>query len=98
MVVSEGKDNSKFIVVNIRDSHYRVGKTSLAMAQNCKVPLVIVKKKFERAKNKTKGYNFVCCLDGSDHSLKTLKAAKDLARNLNDKVREKYVNKSRFIL
>lgn len=58
------------------------------MANSSKLPIVIIKKKFERAKNKTKGFNFICCIDGSEHSLKTLNTAKDLARNPNDKVRE----------
>ena len=45
-----------------------------------------IKKEFERSKNDTKGYNFVCCLDGSKKAASCLKYAEDLACRENDKV------------
>ena len=65
---------------------YRVGKTAMVMSSKSKVPIVIVKDYYQREKNKSKGFNFACCIDGSKKSMETLKYAKDLARNPRDKV------------
>lgn len=45
-----------------------------------------MKEYYKREENKTKGFNFACCIDGSKKSLETLKHAKALARNPKDKV------------
>lgn len=45
-----------------------------------------IKKPYQRAKNESKGYNFLLAIDGSKTSLNMLKYAKDLARNTNDRV------------
>lgn len=72
---------------------FRVGSTVQGMVSKIKVPIVIVgwvvtqvKSFYARDKNKSKGYNFACCIDGSRKSLESLKHAKDLARNPRDKV------------
>ena len=57
------------------------------MSVRSKIPIVVIKEHFPREKNKTRGFNFACCIDGSKLSLETLTTAKDLARNSNDKVR-----------
>jgi len=69
-----------------QDDAYRVGKTTMAMLENSKAPLVIIKKPYQRAKNETKGFNFLISYDGSKASLKMIKVARDLARNSNDRV------------
>jgi len=40
------------------DDAYRVGKTAQHMLDNSRVPLVIIKKPYQREKNDTKGFNF----------------------------------------
>lgn len=57
------------------------------MSARSKIPIVVIKEHFPREKNKTRGFNFACCIDGSRLSLETLSIAKDMARNSNDKVR-----------
>ena len=58
----------------------------MQVSSKSKIPLVIIKDYYPREKNKSKGYNFACCIDGSKLSMETFKRAKDLARNVHDKV------------
>merc|ERR1711988_2084707 len=69
-----------------QEDAYRVGKTAMHMLENSRVPLIIIKKPYQRAKNETKGFNFLIAYDNSKASLKMVKVAKDLARNTNDRV------------
>lgn len=69
-----------------KEDAYRVGQTAMHMLENCKVPLVIIKKPYQREKNDTKGFNFQISYDGSKAAMKMIKVAKDLARHSNDRV------------
>lgn len=51
-----------------------------------KVPLVLIKKHFQRSKNKSGGYTFTCCIDGSFKSMETFDAVKKMATKENDVV------------
>lgn len=45
-----------------------------------------IKKKYERKKSKTGGFNFVVCIDGSDKSMRCIEEAHRFAFDPNDRV------------
>ena len=56
------------------------------MSSVCKIPIVIIKKDFQRKKNKSGGFNFCCCIDGSKKSYETFQHAKSLATGEKDRI------------
>merc|ERR1711937_573106 len=75
-----------------QEDPYRIGKTAMHMLENSKVPLILIKKPYQRLKNETKGYNFLIAFDGSKSSMHMIAFAKDLARNSNDRIYAAHVN------
>lgn len=59
----------------------------MAMTRLSRIPVIIVKRHFKREENETKGFNFACCIDGSDKSLESFPIAKILADHKEDKVK-----------
>lgn len=69
-----------------KEDPYRLGKTATHLVETAKVPSILVKKPYVRAKNETKGFNFLLAFDGSTCAKNLVKYAKDLARNVHDRV------------
>lgn len=92
IAIAASKLNSSYVVLGAigrkgeKEDKYVVGKTCMEIAHSSKIPIFIIKRKYQREKNPTKGFNIACCVDGSTKSLKTLQIAKDLAKNKNDRI------------
>jgi len=92
IVQSARKYEANYIVIGgfgrkgEKEDPYRVGNTTLHIIEKSRVPLILIKKPYQRAKNETKGFNFLIAVDGSKTSFSLAKVAKDMARNSNDKI------------
>lgn len=92
IAIAASKLNSNYVVLGAigrkgeKEDKYLVGRTCMEITNASKIPIFIIKRKYQREKNPSKGFNIACCIDGSAKSLRTLQTAKDLAKSKHDRI------------